>query len=113
MTLASRLRFRAGLMKIGAEGLTGVTRDRAAAYRFALTGKKTAPLTDFDPFSHEMMRDPLPGYHALLTGPDMPNVWYSRKRGIWILAGYDDVRAALRDPAPLSSAACPSRYPGP
>jgi beta-dihydromenaquinone-9 omega-hydroxylase len=110
MTLARRLRFRAGLMKIGVDGLAGVTRDRAAAYRFALTGKKTAPLTDFDPFSHEMMRDPLPGYHALLTGPDVPNVWYSRKRGIWILAGYDDVRAALRDHDALSSAESQSRY---
>ncbi|MCV7260375.1 cytochrome P450 [Mycobacterium shimoidei] len=110
MSLGRRLRFRASLMKIGVDGLIGVTRDRASAYRFALTGRKTAPLTDFDPFSPEMMRDPYPGYRALLTGPDVPNVWYNRKRGIWIIAGYDDVRTALRDHDALSSAESQSRY---
>lgn len=110
MTVARRLRFRASLMKIGVDGLVGVARDRASAYRFALTGKKTAPLTDFDPFSPEMMRDPYPGYRALLTGSDVPNVWYNRKRGIWIIAGYDDVRTALRDHDALSSAESQARY---
>ena len=62
MTLTRRLRFRASLMKIGVDGLVGVSRDRAAAYGFTLTRKKTAPLTDFDPFSRAMMRDPMPGY---------------------------------------------------
>lgn len=110
MTVARRLRFRASLMKIGVDGLVGVARDRASAYRFALTGKKPAPLTDFDPFSREMMRDPYPGYRALLTGSDVPNVWYNRKRGIWIIAGYDDVRTALRDHDALSSAESQARY---
>jgi beta-dihydromenaquinone-9 omega-hydroxylase len=98
MTLARRLRFRASLLKIGVDGFVGVTRDRAAAYGFTLTGKKTAPLTDFDPLSKQMMRDPY------------PNVWYNRKRGIWIIAGYDDVRMALRDHDALSSAESQARY---
>jgi beta-dihydromenaquinone-9 omega-hydroxylase len=110
MTLARRLRFRASLMKIGVDGLVGVTRDKAAAYRFTLTGRKTAPLTDFDPFAKQTMRDPYPGYSALLTGTNVPNVWYSRRRGIWIIAGYDDVRTALRDHDALSSAESQARY---
>jgi beta-dihydromenaquinone-9 omega-hydroxylase len=110
MSFARRLRFRASLLKIGTDGLAGVVRDRAAAYGSILTGRKTAPLTDFDPFSAEMMRDPYPGYRALLTGPDVPNVWYNRKRGIWIIAGYDDVRLALRDHEALSSAESQARY---
>lgn len=110
MTLARRLRFRASLLKIGIDGLAGVTRDRAAAYRLTLTGKKTAPLTGFDPFSKPMMRDPYPGYRALLTGPNVPDVWYNRKRGIWIIAGYDNVRTALRDHDALSSAESQARY---
>ena len=104
MTFARRLRFRASLMKIGVDGLAGVARDRATAYGYTLTGRKTAPATDFDPFSAQTMRDPYPGYRALLTGPNVPNVWYNRKRGIWIIAGYDDVRKALRDHEALSSA---------
>jgi beta-dihydromenaquinone-9 omega-hydroxylase len=110
MTLARRLRFRASLLKIGVDGLAGVALDRAAAYGFTLTGRKTAPLTDFDPFSTETMRDPYPGYRALLTGPNVPNVWYNRKRGMWIVAGYDDVRTALRDHHALSSAESQARY---
>ena len=53
------------------------------------------------------MRDPYPGYRTLLTGPCVPNV-YNRKRGIWIIAGYD-VRNALRDHEALSSAEGQSR----
>ena len=56
------------------------------------------------------MRDPYPGYRTLLTGPDVPNVWYNRKRGIWIIAGYDDLRKALRDNEALSSAQSQSRF---
>ena len=110
MAFARRLRFRASLLKIGVDGLAGVGRDRAAAYSSLLTGRKTAPLTDIDPFARETRRDPYPGYRALLTAPDVPNVWYSRKRGIWIVAGYDDVRAALRDHEAFSSAESQARY---
>ena len=110
MEFARRLRFRASLMKIGLDGVTGVTRDRAAAYSSLLTGRETAPITDFDPFSSQTMHDPYPGYRALLTGPNVPNVWYNRKRGIWIVAGYDDVRRALRDHEAFSSAESQARY---
>jgi cytochrome P450 len=110
MTLARRLRFRASLMKLGVDGLIGVTRDKATSYGYTLTGRKTAPRTDFDPFAPQTMRDPYPGYRTLFTGPDVPNVWYNRKRGIWIIAGYDDVRKALRDNDALSSAQSQSRF---
>ncbi|MGH3563408.1 MAG: cytochrome P450 [Mycobacterium sp.] len=110
MTLARRLRFRTSLMKLGVDGLIGVARDKATAYGYALTGRKTAPRTDFDPFSPQTMRDPYPGYRTLFTGPDVPNVWYSGKRGIWIIAGYDDVWQALRDDEALSSAQSQSRF---
>jgi cytochrome P450 len=97
-------------MKVGVDGLVGVARDKATSYGYTLTGRKTAPVTDFDPFSPETMRDPYPGYRGLLTGPDVPNVWYSRKRGIWIIAGYEDLRKALRDNEALSSAESQSRF---
>lgn len=102
-----RIRFRASLLKIGTQGLIGVARDRATAYRYALTGRETAPLTDFDPFAPETMRDPYPGYRALLSGS---KVWYSRKRGIWIIPGYDEVKQALRDNDALSSAESQARF---
>ncbi|MDQ2628435.1 MAG: cytochrome P450, partial [Actinomycetota bacterium] len=105
--LTRRLRFRASLLRIGIDGLVGVARDRATAYRYALTGRPTAPLTDFDPFARETMRDPYPGYRTLLSGPQ---VWYSRKRGIWIIPGYDAVRQALRDDEALSSAQSQARF---
>ena len=110
MAFARRLRFRTSLMKVGVDGLSGVARDKAAAYSYTVTGRKTAPVTDFDPFSAQTMHDPYPGYRALLTGPNVPNVWYNRKRGIWIIAGYDDVRKALRDHEALSSAESQSRF---
>lgn len=107
MAFAARLRFRASLMKVGADAVAGVARDKANAYRYALTGRKTAPRTDFDPFAAETMRDPYPGYRSLLTGA---GVWYNRKRGIWIVPGYHDVRKALRDDEALSSAESQARY---
>lgn len=110
MNLADWLRFRASLMKIGLDGATGVVRDRAVSYSSLLTGRETAPLTDFDPFAPQTRRDPYPHYRALLTGPDVPNVWYNRRRGIWIVAGYHDVRTALRDHASFSSAESQARY---
>ena len=110
MSLARRLRFRASLMKVGVDGLVGVARDKGTSYGYTLTGRRTAPATDFDPFSPETMRDPYPGYRSLLTGPDVPSVWYNRKRGIWIIAGYDDLRKALRDNEALSSAESQSRF---
>ena len=110
MTLARRLRFRASLMKVGVDGAVRVARDKATSYGYSLTGRKTAPATDFDPFSAQIMHDPYPGYQSLLTGTEVPGVWYNRKRGIWIIAGYDDVRKALRDNEELSSAQSQSRF---
>lgn len=107
MSLAHRVRFRARLMKIGVEGLTGLARDRIG---FASTGRRTAPHTDFDPFAARTMRDPYPDYRRLLSGPDIPDVWFSGKRGVWVVAGYDAVRSALRDHEALSSAESQSRY---
>ncbi|MBS9535253.1 cytochrome P450 [Mycobacterium sp. M1] len=107
MELTRKLRFRASLLKIGADGMFGVARDRATAYRYILTGRKTAPVTDFDPFAPETMRDPYPGYKTLFGGP---KVWYSRKRGIWIIPGYDEVWQALRDDEALSSAESQARF---
>jgi cytochrome P450 len=97
-------------MKVGVDGLVGVARDKGTSYGYTLTGRRTAPATDFDPFSPETMRDPYPGYRSLLTGPDVPSVWYNRKRGIWIIAGYDELRKALRDNEALSSAESQSRF---
>lgn len=110
MEFARRLRFRTSLMQVGVDGLAGVARDKATAYRYLVTGRKPAPVTDFDPFSAQTMHDPYPAYRALLTGPNVPNVWYNRKRGIWVIAGYDDVRKALRDHGALSSAESQSRF---
>ena len=97
-------------MKIGLDGVAGVARDRAASLRLGLTGTHTAPLTDFDPFARDVMADPYPYYRELLTGSDVPRVWFNRRRGIWIIAGYDDVRAGLRDHDALSSAESQARY---
>ncbi|MGV0625824.1 cytochrome P450 [Mycolicibacter minnesotensis] len=105
--LMRRLRFRASLAKIGTDGLVGVVRDRATAYRYAVTRRATAPLTDFDPFASTTMRDPYPGYRTLFSGP---KVWYSRKRGIWIIPAYDEVWQALRDDEALSSAESQARF---
>lgn len=107
MSFGRTLRFRARLTRIGADGLAGVARDKATAFGYTLTGRKTAPDTDFDPFAAETMRDPYPGYRALHTGP---RVWYSRKRGIWIVPGYDEVWQALRDDQALSSAESQARF---
>ncbi|SCG77008.1 cytochrome P450 [Micromonospora coxensis] len=61
-----------------------------------------APLIgDFDPFSPEMMADPYPVYATLLRA-DGPV--YLDRRGIWIVSGYDDVRAAAKDHERFSSA---------
>src|ERR1700743_1088789 len=110
MTLARRLRFRASLVKVGVDGAVGVARDKAPSYGYSLTARPTPPRTDFDPFSPRIMHDPYPGYQSLLAGTEVPSVWYNRKRGIWIVAGYDDVRKALRDNEELWSAQSQSRF---
>jgi cytochrome P450 len=57
--------------------------------------------TSFDPFDLATAANPYPGYAELLAGP---RVRYNRKRNIFILSRYDDVRAAARNDAILTNA---------
>jgi cytochrome P450 len=57
--------------------------------------------TSFDPFDPVTAANPYPGYAELLAGP---RVRYNRKRNIFILSRYDDVRAAARNDAMLTNA---------
>ena len=79
---------------------TNIARDTwAKAWRKAVPAGVEE--TEFDPFDHETAADPYPRYHELLaTGP----VHYNRKRDIYILSRYADVRAAARADRALSSA---------
>ena len=56
--------------------------------------------TSFDPFDPATAANPYPGYADLLRGP---RVHYNRKRNIFLLSRYEDVRAAARDDAMLTS----------
>ena len=56
--------------------------------------------TSFDPFDPATAANPYPGYAELLAGP---RVRYNRKRNIFILSRFDDVRAAARNDAMLTS----------
>jgi 4-methoxybenzoate monooxygenase (O-demethylating) len=53
-----------------------------------------APLSGLDPFSEEFMRDPYPAHHALREAG--PVVWLERY-GVWAMARYEQVHAALSD----------------
>jgi beta-dihydromenaquinone-9 omega-hydroxylase len=57
--------------------------------------------TSFDPFDPVTAANPYPGYAELLAGS---RVRYNRKRNIFILSRYDDVRAAARADAMLTNA---------
>jgi cytochrome P450 len=57
--------------------------------------------TSFDPFDPATAANPYPGYAELLAGP---RIRYNRKRNIFILSRYDDVRAAARNDALLTNA---------
>jgi beta-dihydromenaquinone-9 omega-hydroxylase len=57
--------------------------------------------TSFDPFDPATAANPYPGYRRLLRGP---RVQFNRRRNIYVLSRYEDVRAAARDNAVLSSA---------
>jgi len=56
--------------------------------------------TSFDPFDPATAANPYPGYAELLAGP---RVRYNRRRNIFILSRYDDVRAAARNDAMLTN----------
>jgi cytochrome P450 len=58
-------------------------------------------VTEFDPFDHTTAGDPYPRYRDLLAGGP---VHYNRKRDIYIVSRYADVRAAARADDALSSA---------
>ncbi|MEX0875640.1 MAG: cytochrome P450 [Actinomycetota bacterium] len=58
-------------------------------------------LAGFDPFSAGVIADPYPWYRALHDGP---RVFHQEQWGFWVLTRYDDVWAATRDHAHLSSA---------
>jgi cytochrome P450 len=56
--------------------------------------------TSFDPFDPMTAANPYPGYAELLAGP---RVRYNRKRNIFMLSRYDDVRTAARNDAMLTN----------
>jgi cytochrome P450 len=57
-------------------------------------------LLDFDPFSSEVVADPYPWYeHLREEGP----VQWVPSRELWMVTGYDEVAAVLRDPSVYSS----------
>jgi cytochrome P450 len=61
-----------------------------------------APTSDVDPFSHEVLEDPLPMHHELReAGP----VVYLSKYDVYAFARYEEVHASLVDWQELSSAA--------
>jgi beta-dihydromenaquinone-9 omega-hydroxylase len=66
-----------------------------------------AALTDFDPLDPDELADPYPSYHTLLQGPSLH---YNRKRAVWLLCRYEDVRAGARANDKLSSAESVARY---
>jgi cytochrome P450 len=57
-------------------------------------------LVTFDPFAPDVIADPYPHYRRL---QEESPVSYIDERQVWALVRYDDVRAALRDHARMSS----------
>ena len=100
MTLKYDLRLATSMARPVAEGLyTNITTDLGAMLK-----RREYPgihETSFDPFDPVTAANPYPGYAELLAGP---RVRYNRKRNMFILSRYDDVRAAARNDAMLSSA---------
>ena len=60
-----------------------------------------AELTRFDPLDRAVQLDPYSGYRAMLAGP---RLHYNRRRALWLITRYEDVRAAARAHETLSSA---------
>ncbi|TDZ99029.1 cytochrome P450 [Mycobacteroides salmoniphilum] len=73
-----------------------------AELRAKVSGRRFAEVqeTDFDPMDPSTAADPYPGYRELLAGS---RVHYNRKRNIFILCQYEDVRSAARNDALLSN----------
>ena len=65
------------------------------------------PMTDFDPLAAATVADPYPAYRRLQAGGP---VHYCPRRNIWVISGYEEVRAALRADDVLSSAESVTRF---
>src|SRR3954454_7195314 len=63
--------------------------------------------TAFDPLDPAVVADPYPWYSALLRGPA---VHHNRRRALWIVSHYDELRTAARAHDVLSSAESVARY---
>jgi beta-dihydromenaquinone-9 omega-hydroxylase len=74
-----------------------------------LTGRKLRPPPTSTRSQRRRARS-VPGLPHAAEGAHVPKAWYTRKRGIWIINGYDDVRKALRGHEALSSAESQSRF---
>jgi beta-dihydromenaquinone-9 omega-hydroxylase len=100
VSLKYDIRLATSMARPFAEGLyTNITTDLGAMLK-----RRDYPgiqETSFDPFDPVTAANPYPGYAELLAGPP---VRYNRKRNMFILSRYDDVRAAARNDAVLSSA---------
>ncbi|HTZ13624.1 MAG TPA: cytochrome P450 [Mycobacterium sp.] len=100
MTLKYDIRLATSVARPFADGLyTNITTDLGAKLK-----RRDYPgiyETSFDPFDPVTAANPYPGYAALLAGP---RIHYNRKRNIFILSRYDDVRAAARNDALLTNA---------
>ena len=68
----------------------------------------TDQLLTYSPFDPAMITDPYPVYRELR---DHAPVYWSAEASSWVLSRYDDVAAALGDPATYSSAS--GVYPTP
>ena len=65
------------------------------------------PETEFDPLDPLVVLDPYPWYRRLHQSAP---IHHNRRRALWIISGYEEVRAAARDHEALSSAESVTRY---
>jgi beta-dihydromenaquinone-9 omega-hydroxylase len=99
VTLKHDIRLASSVARPVADGLYhNITTDLGA--KFKRRDYPHIDETSFDPFDPATAANPYPGYAELLAGP---RVRYNRKRNIFILSRYDDVRAAARNDAMLTS----------
>jgi beta-dihydromenaquinone-9 omega-hydroxylase len=63
--------------------------------------RETSAFIGYDPFSPAVIADPYPWYQQLLRET---RVYHDRLHDLWVVSRYDEVRAATRDHARLSSA---------
>jgi beta-dihydromenaquinone-9 omega-hydroxylase len=100
VSLKDDVRLATSMARPFVDGLyTNITTDLGA--KLTRRGYPGVYETSFDPFDPVTAANPYPGYAELLAGP---RVRYNRKRNIFILSRYDDVRAAARADAMLTSA---------